>query len=171
MTGALVIAPMLSSCVHTNSTGAPASAADPPTAQVQMSSAMSTAVALDREGNLAVYVEAIAEVNAYLDAWARHGPIVAAALYNVATLQAHRDAETPQAWRGPLFLISGQVTDYRPYAWVSTRQFTLLITMKLHFTGSDPAASAWAEGRNGRYVTFSRPNADALYRMSWATGP
>jgi hypothetical protein len=135
----------------------------------QASDTVSAAAALSSAGDLTAYAVAIAEVNAYLDAWSRQGSIKAAAIYNVPEQQAPTDAA--QDWKDPLILVSGKVVDYRPYAWVSGGQFTLMVTMDLHFTGADPAASALAEGRNSRLVTFRGPNAATKYRMSWAAGP
>jgi hypothetical protein len=159
--GALVVAAM-SSCSRT-------SASHGSQSPTPASDAVSAAAALTSDDEHAAYATAIAEVDAYLDTWSRQGSTKAAAIYNVPEQQAPTDAA--QDWKDPLILVSGKVVDYRPYAWVSSGQFTLMVTMDLHFTGADPAASAWAEGRNSQVVTFRGPNATTKYRMSWATGP
>jgi hypothetical protein len=46
----------------------------------------------------------------------------------------------------------------------------LAVTINLHFRG-DPAAEAWAEGLNTRFITFTRPSSASAYRQNWATGP
>jgi hypothetical protein len=159
--GALVVA-ALSSCSRASMRHGSQSPAPAP-------NAVSAAAALSSAGDPTAYAVAIAEVDAYLDAWSRQGSIKAAAIYNVAEQQAPTDAAPD--WKDPLILVSGKVVDYRPYAWVSSGQFTLMVTVDLQFAGSDPAAAAWGNGRNSRFVTFTGPNAATKYRMSWATGP
>jgi hypothetical protein len=105
-----------------------------------------------------VYSRAIAEVRAYLTAWQEHGEEAAALRYKVP------------AERGPdgMSLSSGSVLSYRPERWISADNFTLLVLMNLHFTGSP---GAWNPGLNGRFVTFTRAAGASGYLMYFATSP
>jgi hypothetical protein len=47
--------------------------------------------------------------------------------------------------------------------------FTLLVAMDLHFPNGDGAA--WGEGRNDRFVTFTRKSVSDSFRLNFSTGP
>jgi hypothetical protein len=124
-------------------------------------------------GDAAAYSAAIAQVQAYLDMWAKQGPYAAAARYHVPEEHAPSDAATqwpPAADDETPVLLSGRVRSYEPADWKSANAFTLLVTMDLHFRGD---ATRWNmnEGVNNRFFTFTRPDAGTAYRMYEATGP
>ena len=127
-------------------------------------------------GDPASYSAAIAEVQAYLDLWVKDGPYAAAASYLVPEEQAPAcaTAQWPPASDGPCgdvpVLLRGKVASYQVRSWTSSDDFTLDVTMDLHFRGD---ATRWNmnEGVNDRFFTFTRPEAGSAYRMYEATGP
>ena len=125
-------------------------------------------------GNPAIYAAAISEIKSYLTMEVQHGPYAAAAAYLVADEQAPVGADTtwpvPDADPRTPVLIAGSVYSYQPWSWTSGDQFTLSVTLDLHYRG-DPRRANWSEGRNTRFFIFSRPTAQARWRMEIATGP
>ena len=125
-------------------------------------------------GNPAIYAAAISEIKSYLTMEVQHGPYAAAAAYLVADEQAPVGADTtwpvPDADPRTSVLIAGSVYSYQPWSWTSGDQFTLSVTLDLHYRG-DPGRANWSEGRNTRFFIFSRPTAQARWRMEIATGP
>jgi hypothetical protein len=124
-------------------------------------------------GDAATYSAAIAEVQAYLDMWAKQGPYAAAARYLVPEEQVPSDTATkspPDSNDETPLLLSGVVKSYKLTDWESANTFTLLVTMDLHFRGD---ATCWNmhEGMNDRFFTFTRPDAAGAYRMYEATSP
>lgn len=103
-----------------------------------------------------------------------HGPYAAAAAYLAADEQAPVGADTtwpvPDADPQTPVLIAGSVDSYVPWSWTSADQFTLSVTLDLHYRG-DPGRTNWSEGHNSRFFTFSRPTGQARWRMEIATGP
>ena len=126
-------------------------------ATTQTGSSRATTTAPSRH---ATYVKAIAELRNYLQAWQRHGPVVAARGY----ISADQQPTGP----GYVHLSSGRVINYQPSAWTSSHRFTVLVKMDLHFTGS-PAA--WNVGNNDRFVTFTWSSTVGRYLMDFNTGP
>jgi len=125
-------------------------------------------------GNPAIYAAAISEIQSYLTMEVQYGPYAAAAAYLAADEQAPVGADTTWPVRDadphtPV-LIAGSVYSYEPWSWTSADQFTLSVTLDLHFRG-DPGRSNWTEGYNGQFVTFSRPTPQTRWRMYFATGP
>jgi hypothetical protein len=127
-------------------------------------------------GDGTTYAAAVAEVQAYFDMWAKDGPYAAAARYLVPEeqLPACATAHWPPASAGPCgdvpVLLSGKVESGHLRSWTSSDEFTLLVTVDLHFR-ADPTRWNANEGTNSRFVTFTRPNAGGDYRMYLATGP
>jgi hypothetical protein len=125
-------------------------------------------------GDPAIYAAAISEIQSYLTMEVEHGPYAAAAAYLVADEQAPVGADTtwPVADADPQtpVLTAGSVSSYVPWSWTSADQFTLSVTFDLHYRG-DPGRANWSEGRNTRFFIFSRPTAQAGWRMEIATGP
>ena len=105
-----------------------------------------------------VYSAAIAELHDYLSVWHEQGRSVASERFLVSG----------QRGGGDYKLRRGKVVSYQPYRWVSGNQFTLLVTLDLHFTGSP---GAWNQGRNDRFVTFFRPTGRGPYLLQFATSP
>jgi hypothetical protein len=52
-------------------------------------------------------------------------------------------------------------------SWRSLDDFTLLVTLDLHFPPH--GALAWNQGRNERFVHFSRGSHAQTYQLEWAT--
>jgi hypothetical protein len=102
------------------------------------------------------YAAAISEVRDYLVVWRERGCPVATKEFLV------------QDGGCDLILRSGKVISYRPYHWVSSNHFTLMVTLDLHFEGSP---GAWNVGLNSRFITFSRTGAQGRYLLEFATGP
>lgn len=127
-------------------------------------------------GDAATYKAAIAEVQAYLDTWVSRGPYAAAASYLVPEEQSSvcAGADWPPGSGSPCgdvpVLLTGAVRSYDAREWKSSDEFTLLVTMDLHFRG-DPARWNMAEGANDRFFRFTRPDPASAYRMYVATGP
>jgi hypothetical protein len=109
------------------------------------------------------YATAIAEVRTYLDLWVKQGPAAAAASFLVPDEQLPSDAAPVPA------PVTATVPTWQPQSWVSADDFTLLVTLKLHFVGPPPGN--WAEGDSARFVRFTRSGAGSTYRMYVATGP
>jgi len=108
-------------------------------------------------GRQATYHAAVAELQNYLIAWHALGPVAASKKYLAASQQG-----------GVIIhLNSGNVTSYLPFTWTSERNFTLLVTMNLHFSGSP---GAWNIGGNNPFVTFSWSANRATYVMALNTG-
>ena len=57
----------------------------------------------------------------------------------------------------------------RVHAWSSVDDFTVLVTVSLHFASAD--TGAWNEGANDRFVRFTRVPGDTAYRLTWASSP
>jgi hypothetical protein len=125
-------------------------------------------------GDPAVYAAAISEIQSYLTMEVQHGPYAAAAAYLAADEQAPVGAATtwpvPDADPQTPVLIAGSVYSYEPWSWTSADQFTLSVTLDLHFRG-DPARANWYEGHNGEFFTFSRLTPQTRWRMEIGTGP
>ncbi len=100
----------------------------------------------------AAYSAAVAQINAYLDAWVKDG--------------------TPGSAIPPAgaVLLSASITSYREWSWTSSDDFTLHVTMDLHF-GGDPTRWNWFEGANDRFFRFTRSTAGGSYQMDVATSP
>ncbi len=65
--------------------------------------------------------------------------------------------------------VRARLVDRRVQSWRSADDFTLLVTLSLHFPTAD--TGAWSEGTNERFVHVTRsPGADA-YQLTWATSP
>ncbi len=133
-----IAAACLSSCTHAN----PGPAVSPSTNQDRSSA----------------YSAAIGELRDYLTAWHEQGESVASERFLVPS----------QRGGSGVILKTGTVISYQPYHWVSSSQFTLLVTLDLHFTGSP---GAWNVGNNDRFITFFRPAGQDRYLLQFATGP
>lgn len=103
--------------------------------------------------------QAVSDLRQFLQVWTRDGLKAAAKTY-VAP-----DGQPP----GELQLTSGSVESFSVEKWQSADNFTLLVSLDLHFPNGDGAA--FGEGRNDRFVTFSRPAPGRHFVMSFATGP
>jgi hypothetical protein len=90
----------------------------------------------------AAYQRAANELQDYLNYWHLVGPATASRRFLV-----------PGQRNGTVKLASGKVLTYHPYSWKSANDFTLLMTLELHFEGW---RGAWNDGRNTRLVTFTR---------------
>jgi hypothetical protein len=90
----------------------------------------------------AAYEAAANELQDYFNYWHLVGPVTASKLFLVPI---QRD--------GTVKLASGKVLNYHPYSWKSANDFTLLMSLDLHFEGWH---GAWNEGQNDRFVTFTR---------------
>lgn len=105
----------------------------------------------------AAYKEAALELQDYFNYWHQVGPLKASRLFLVP---GQRDATVK--------LASGKVLSYHPYSWRSASDFTLLMSLDLHFVGWH---GAWSEGKNDRFVTFTRASHGQPFLMALNTGP
>lgn len=126
-------------------------------------------------GDPAIYAAAINEIQAYLTMEVQHGPYAAAAAYLAADEQLPAGTDTtwpvPDADPQTPVLIAGSVYSYEPWSWASVDQFTLHVTLDLHFHG-DPARANWNEGHNDQFFTFSRADGPKpRWRMYVGTSP
>jgi hypothetical protein len=112
-----------------------------------------------RPADPAVYAIAIARLQLYFDTWA-NGDIAGAKAMLASTNQSSYFSLSTQ-------LLSGDVTSYKQEEHISDDHFTLIVAIKLHFSGSD--TGAWKEGVNNRFVTFDRQNASSPFVMTFAT--
>ena len=119
-------------------------------------SALPTADAAQRKAAVRTGVPVI---RGFLDAYGRDGIIVAARRYLPADSQPDSAVGVPR-------LASGSVVSAEVSSWESPDHFTLEVGLDLHFDG-DPLA--WDEGRNLRFVTFTRT--DGAFRLEFATSP
>jgi hypothetical protein len=58
---------------------------------------------------------------------------------------------------------------YRVQRWGSPDDFTLLVTLVVHFPAH--VTTAWNDGTNGRFITFTRQPTHGDYHRAWATSP
>jgi hypothetical protein len=105
----------------------------------------------------AAYEGAVVELQDYLNYWHQVGPLKASQLFLV-----------PSQRGGTIKLASGKVLSYHPYSWRSANNFTLLMSINLHFAGWH---GAWNEGKNDRFVTFTRAPKGQPFLMAFYTGP
>jgi hypothetical protein len=63
--------------------------------------------------------------------------------------------------------LRARLVHYQVDSWRSPDDFTLLVTLDLHFPPQ--TALAWNEGSNGRFVHFSRGPHSQTYQLEWAT--
>lgn len=109
------------------------------------------------EARQAAYMDAVVELQDYLTYWQQAGPLKASRLF----LMPSQQGDTVK-------LASGKVLSYHPYTWWSANNFTLLMSIDLHFVGW---RGAWNEGKNDRFVTFTRAPQGQPFRMALYTGP
>jgi hypothetical protein len=103
--------------------------------------------------------EAERELQAYLDAWSSDGAAAATQKYLTADQQVETDAEAPH-------LASGKVIGVGdPTTTADGTRFQVALDLRFD---DDPVA--WTQGRNDRFVYFTRAAGDRL-AMSFATGP
>ena len=62
-----------------------------------------------------------------------------------------------------------RLVHYQVDSWRSPGQFSLLVTVDLHFATKN--TMAWNEGSNGRFVQFTRSPRSGDYQLSWASSP
>jgi len=125
---------------------------------VTPSSTPTATASIDRS---AVYTEAAAYLQSFLDSWQKIGLYAAAPKYLDPSMR-------PNQRQGNPVLIAGKVTRTRPDKWVSADHFTVMVDLDLRFSGN---AAAWGNGINTRFVTFVRSSASAPYQMTFATSP
>lgn len=109
----------------------------------------------------AVYTEAFAYLQSFLDSWQKNGAYIANPKYRDPAM-----GTTPK--KGNPVLISGKVTNMQQYSWLSADHFTVIADLDLRFSGN---AGAWGNGINTRFVTFVRSSESAPYRMTLNSGP
>jgi len=119
---------------------------------------VSPTASIDRS---AVYTEATAYLQSFLDSWRKNGAYVANQQYLDPSM-----GSTPT--QGNPVLIVGTVTRIQPFDWVSVNHFTVMADLDLQFSGN---AAAWGNGINTRFVTFVRSSASVPYLITLNTGP
>jgi hypothetical protein len=105
----------------------------------------------------AAYKVAANELQDYFNYWHLVGPVTASKRFLV-----------PSQRGGTVKLASGKVSIYHAYTWKSQNDFTLLMSLNLHFEGRH---GAWNEGKNDRFVTFMRAPHGQPFLMELNTGP
>ena len=65
--------------------------------------------------------------------------------------------------------LQARLIDYQVDSWQSSNDFTLFVSLELHFAPG--SATAWNEGHNDRFVRFSRQSGSQIYQLEWATAP
>ena len=105
----------------------------------------------------AAYKVAANELQDYFNYWHLVGPVTASRRFLV-----------PSQRGSAVKLASGQVSSYHVYTWKSQNDFTLLMSLNLHFEGRHVA---WNEGRNDRFVTFTKSPHGQPFLMELNTGP
>ena len=105
----------------------------------------------------AAYKAAANELRYYLNYWHLAGPLTASKLFLV-----------PSQRDGTVKLASGQVLSYHSYSWKSVNDFTLMVSLDLHFEGWH---GAWNGGKNDRFVTFTSASHGQTLLMAFNTGP
>jgi hypothetical protein len=105
----------------------------------------------------AAYESAALELQDYFNYWHLVGPGTASKIFMV-----------PSQRDGTVKLASGKVLSYHPYSWKSANDFTLQMSIDLHFAGWH---GAWNEGKNDRFVTFTRAPQGQPFLMALNTGP
>jgi hypothetical protein len=103
------------------------------------------------------YLSAANEVQDYLNEWHLVGPLTASKLFLVSSERG-----------GNVKLASGKVLNSHAYSWKSANDFTLLVSLDLHFDGW---RGAWNKGKNERFVTFTRTSHGLPFLMTLNTGP
>jgi hypothetical protein len=102
-----------------------------------------------------------AEVQRYLNSWANKGAVTASQTYLVRSqwsLKGQRQIK----------LVHGSVTKFQLYKLVSNRDFTLLVTMRMTFSGW---FGSWGQGANDRFVHFTWRSTRARHQMEFLTSP
>ena len=113
----------------------------------------------------AVYAEATAYLQSFLNSWQKSG------LY-FAVLKYFDHSKWPIQKQGNPVLIVGTVKLMQPYAWVSADYFMVLVQLDLRFSkGFSEGDGGWGSGTNDRFLTFVRSSASVPYEMTLATGP
>lgn len=110
----------------------------------------------------AIYSQASAYLQSFLDSWQKNDLYVAAPKYLDPSMR-------PNQKQGNPVLIAGTVASMQPYTWVSADNFTVMANLNLRFSKED--GGAWGNGINTRFVTFVRSSASAPYQMTFATSP
>jgi hypothetical protein len=105
----------------------------------------------------AAYKVAAHELQNYFNYWHLVGPATASKLFLV-----------PSQRGGTVKLASGKVLSSHAVSWKSANDFTLLMSLDLHFDGWH---GAWNEGKNDRFVTFTRATLGQPFLMALNTGP
>jgi hypothetical protein len=67
-------------------------------------------------------------------------------------------------------LVAGSVYSDVPRPSTSADQFTLYVTLDLHFRG-EPGRADWYEGHNTEFFTFSRSTPETGWRMKTGSAP
>lgn len=113
----------------------------------------------------AIYTEAGAYLQSFLDLWQKNGLYAAGQKYLASSSR-------PDQKQGNPVLIAGTVKLMQPYSWVSADHFMVLVQLDLRFSaGFSEGDGGWGSGTNDRFFTFLRSPASAPYQMTLATGP
>ena len=104
-----------------------------------------------------------AEVQRYLNTWILKGETTASQTYLV------RSQWVPKGQR-QIKLVHGSLAKFNLYKWVSKRHFTLLVTLRMAFSGW---YAAWNKSGvpDTRFVTFFWSSNLGRYQMEFSTGP
>lgn len=64
--------------------------------------------------------------------------------------------------------LRARLLGYQVDSWRSRHDFTLLVSLRLHFRPHEQLA--WNQGVNARFVTFTRQPGSRTFRLEWASG-
>lgn len=112
------------------------------------------------------YKFATTELQDYLNAWRNHGPVIASREFLVPNQRG--GGVIINGKQRNIYLANGTARFDRLWSWASPDEFTLLMTLDLHFKGW-PAA--WTIGKNDRFATYTWSSKSAHYEMELNTGP
>jgi len=124
---------------------------------------MTPTASIDRN---AVYTEATAYLQSFVDSWQKIGFYAAGQKYFDSASRLKIQSQ------GNPVLVAGTVKRMQPYSWMSSDNFMVLVQLDLRFSrGFSEGDGGWGSGTNDRFFTFVRSSASAPYQITLATGP
>lgn len=115
----------------------------------------------------AVYGEAFAYLQSFLNSWQKIGFYAAGKKYFDAVSKTRIQSQ------GNPVLVAGSVKSVQPYSWVSADNFMVQVEFDLRFSKEFSLGDGgWRSGGgNTQFITFMRTSASAPYQITLGTGP
>lgn len=119
------------------------------------------------EENAAVYTEATAYLQSFLNSWQKIGFYASGQKYFDAVSKTRIQSQ------GNPSLVAGTVKSMQPYSWVSADNFMVEVDLDLRFTKDFSLGDGgWRSGGgNIQFITFKRSSASVPYQITLGTGP